>query len=194
MLSMNHSDSDHILAQLRAAAGVVDQLDLPGHLEAAAFSAAATCLLRAPVADATQAAELAPGPDPVVDRVAARLGVSAESIDETLVIEGEDVRVVVSPRNLPDRKARATRWVALVTAAARQAAGVDAGWTDVAVVREQCREIGVLDPANFSTEVAAMGDVFAMKGAGRNRQLKVTSRGFEEAGRLLMSAARGESR
>jgi hypothetical protein len=75
--------------------------------------------------------------------------------------------------------------IALLVAAGRQAAGMEE-WTQATAIREVCRNFGVLDVANFATEVASLGDVFLVRGKGQSREFKVTRHGYEEAGRMAL--------
>jgi len=124
-------------------------------------------------------------------RVAARFRVEEQALSEVLEVSEEEVNVIVAPSRLPRQKAAATRDVALLVAGGRQAAGIDAGWTAAEVVREACRTIGVFDGANFASEIGAMGAFFGFKGSGRDREIRVNLRGFEQAGMRVTELAAG---
>jgi hypothetical protein len=117
-----------------------------------------------------------------VAQLSERLRVTGHEASEIFEVDDGEVQLIFAPSRLPRQKAAAMRIVALLTAAARQATGIDEGWTPVEVIRERCREYGVLDSANFASEISHMADVFGFKGSGRNRQVRVNLRGFELAG------------
>jgi hypothetical protein len=81
--------------------------------------------------------------------------------------------------------------VALLVCSARQAAGLDDdGFTDIAIVRDECRDLGVLDAGNFAAEVSRLDDLMSFRGSGRSRHLKVNRRGYEQAGERLRELLR----
>lgn len=118
------------------------------------------------------------------ERIAARIRAPVDQIIETYDLDDDGFRITVPAGRLPDRRAPAMRMLALLVAGGRQAGNVDEGWTSVAVIRDVCREYGVLDQTNFATEIGNV-DTFAFKGSGQRRQVKVTVRGFEELGNLI---------
>jgi hypothetical protein len=117
-----------------------------------------------------------------IEAIAERLRVEPSVAAEVFDVADDRIEIVLAPSRLPRQRAAAMRDVALLLVCARQASGLDDGWTPIGAVREQCREIGVLDTGNFSTEVGSMGDVFSFRGAGRARLLRATGRGYERAG------------
>lgn len=186
------TDIHSILAE---AAADVEKAGVPDDLRAAAFSAAVALRTSATTGSSAVPAAAAPlahgGQEDWHTRVATALGVSAEDVDEGFDLEDNRMRLTIAPSRLPRQKATAMKDVALLVSAARQAAGVDAdGWTSADAIREECRELGVLDANNFAAEIQ-LPDVMSQRGRGRSRQLKITRRGYEQAGarlRELLSA------
>ncbi len=173
---------DDIPSLLAAAANDVEESGVPDDLRPSAFQAAVALRTTdagertaAPAADARGRADWHAS-------VAAALDVSAADIEEAFDMDGERLRLTILPSRLPPQKAAATKDVALLISAARQAAGVDEdGWTPVDAIRSECREIGVLDANNFAADIQ-LPDLMSVRGRGRSRELKITRRGFEQAG------------
>jgi hypothetical protein len=175
---------------LKRARALVEQADLPVELRVSAFEHVIAFLAGAasgPVFEAKTAAELIPDDQrrPTADRrsiLARRLGINVDVTDYVYDV-GSELTLVLARSRLPSQKARATRMVAVLYAAGRQAA-YEEEWTLVELIREQCRISGVLDPPNFSASLGAASDSLIMRGRGNGREVKVTRAGFEEAGRL----------
>lgn len=185
--------SDDIHTLLAAAAADVEKAGVPDDLRAAAFTAAVA--LRSGPAPAVPAGEGAATPPRNTEEwqstVAAAMGVEAEDIDEAFDLAGGEMHVAIGPSRLPSHKAAAMRDVALLICTARQAAGLEEdGFTSVSVVRDECRDLGVLDGGNFATEISGLDDFLSFRGSGRSRSLKVNRRGIEEAGQRLREILR----
>lgn len=165
---------------------------LPPELEPAGFAALASHFLAAssPGKSGIQAQF---GPATSVhdwpSRAAARMNLSVETLDSVFDTAETEPRLIVSFGRLPQGRAAATRTVALILAAARQGGEVDDGWTSTAILREACRDFGVLDQANFASHVTAL-DGAAFRGTGARREVKVTARGFELASQQIGAMAR----
>jgi hypothetical protein len=176
---------------LKEAAEQVEAAGIPEDLRPAAFAKAVDLLAaQAPRSpnEPTEHHSTTEGSDGV-SGIARRLKVSTEEVSEVFEIVDDDVRLIVAPSVLPKQRAAATRAIALLIAAARQSAGVDDGWTNQDVLRDHCREFGVLDSANFASEIGGMGDYFGLKGSGRSRKIRVNLRGLEEAGNKVRELA-----
>jgi hypothetical protein len=172
---------------LAAAARDVESARLPEELREAAFVKAVE--LRSGGLAGGPAETLADGPSGQLAAVAEKLRVDPETVSQVVEITSEGVEIIVSPSLLPRQKAAATRDVALLVTATRQAAGFDEGWTDTELIREQCRNLGVFDSANFATEVAHLGAFLNFKGSGRTRKVRANLRGFEQAGMRMRELA-----
>jgi hypothetical protein len=179
---------------LAAAVRDVDDADVPRELREVAFAKAVD--LRSGRTQERISPSLASGTaegerDGLLARVAARFRIDEQALSEVLEVRDDEVSVIVAPSRLPRQKAAAMRDVALLVTGARQAAGIDDGWTPTEVVREACRTIGVFDSANFASEIGAMGAFFGFKGSGRDREIRVNLRGFEQAGLRVTELAAG---
>lgn len=175
---------------LRQAADLVEAADLPEDLRAAAYRKVLDLIVAAPATPRGRAeGPMLPAAGEPAAEVARKLDVRVETVREVFEFGNGDVSLIFAPSRLPRQKAAATRQIALLVTVARQVSGLDVEWTDIDHARDQCREFGVLDPANFATEIARMGSVFSLKGAGRNRQLRVNRRGLEEAAEIIRALA-----
>jgi hypothetical protein len=187
--------TDRIHSILADAVADVEKAGVPDDLREAAFNAAVALRTAgstgSAAAPAAAAAVAGRGHEDWHGRVASALGVPTADVDEAFDLDDNRLRLTIAPSRLPRQRATAMKDVALLISAARQAAGIDAdGWTSVDVIRDECRELGVLDANNFAAEIQ-LRDVMSQRGRGRSRQLKITRRGYEQAGarlRELLSA------
>jgi hypothetical protein len=184
--------TDEVHAILAAAAADVEKAEVPDDLRSAAFTAAIT--LRTASAGTAAGAPAAGGRRETPARsaedwqsaVATALGVDIADVGEAFDLVEGHMRLTIPPSRLPRQKAAAMRDVALLVCTARQTAGLEEdGFTSVGVIRDECRDLGVLDANNFAAEIGKLDDVMSFRGTGRSRDLKVNRRGFEEAGRRL---------
>ena len=84
-------------------------------------------------------------------------------------------------RRLSAHKSQATKEIALLIAAGRQAVVPDER-TSARVIRDAVDTYGKRDEANFAGTIAEMDDVFNITGNGQQRRVKVNLTGFEKAG------------
>jgi hypothetical protein len=124
--------------------------------------------------------------------IARRLGVEPEPLLEIYDVSGDAPTLIAAPSRLPVQKSRATRLIALLLVAGRQAEGVEE-WTPTGVIRDECRRYGVLDGPNFAGDIAALGEYFGFRGQPRSREAKMNLRGFEAAGREVLRLTEREA-
>lgn len=124
-----------------------------------------------------------------VAQATAKLRLENSLLESVFDIDASEPQLIVSRSRIPGNRAAATRSIALLVAAVRQAGGVDAGWTAISIVRDVCRDYGVLDQANFAAHIGAM-DGIALRGSGAAREIKVTMPGLEAAARQIEAFAR----
>jgi hypothetical protein len=185
-----------ITARLKLASEIVEAAGLPVELRPAAFEQVFSMLAGTaghPARDRAAEGHAAPRAglqeQDRLGRLASRLGVERERAEYIFDASEADLVLVLARSRLPGEKRRATRALAILTAAGRQA-GYSEEWTPVSAIREQCRVFGVLDTANFSSALAATGDALLFRGQGAARAAKVTRAGFEEAARLVAELTR----
>lgn len=123
----------------------------------------------------------------ILGRVASGLKIPRDVVE--LVYDSKDgqLGVVLSPRRLASDKANATRQIAQIVAAGRQAAGIEE-WTPMAAVRAVVSDYGRLDSGNFAAHVQGGGldHAFLFRGKGLGREVKVTRGGMEAAAELIV--------
>ena len=102
------------------------------------------------------------------------------------MLDGGTVELVLPPSRFAPAKARATEQIALLVAAARQAAGLDEdGWTSVERIRDACENFKRYDSGNFASAIKGMDDVFTVRGSGRDRRVRMTAPAWQRAKELL---------
>lgn len=131
------------------------------------------------------------GGDPL-GRIAAKLEINPETVDATFHLDDEgQVQLGVPARRLDGRKSQATKQIALLLAAGRQAAGVEER-TPVGIIRDAVTAYGKRDEANFAGTIAEMDNVFNITGKGQQRRVKVNHAGLEDAGELAKTLTGSE--
>lgn len=189
------SETEDLIDLLRRAAEVVAQAEVPKELQPVAFGAAFDYLTRGRTApfsgEQTNGVNAANASNESGDRLAVlarRLGVDREAAEYVYDPGETTLTLVIARSRLPGEKSAASRAIAILFAAGRQAAYGEE-WTSVAAIRDECRSFGVLDSNNFAAAIKATADALIQRGKGAERAVKVTKTGFEEAGRLLRDLA-----
>jgi hypothetical protein len=132
---------------------------------------------------ATSSAHRGEGGD-VLDIVSATLKIDRDLTELVYSLQDGEPHVVVSPKKIASNKAQATRELAQLVAASRQAAGLDE-WTPVGIVRKVVTDYGRLDSGNFATYLQGVDSVALLRGKGQQREIKITRPGFEATGDLV---------
>ncbi|MDI3340091.1 MAG: hypothetical protein QJR03_06120 [Sphaerobacter sp.] len=122
-------------------------------------------------------------------RIAERLKLDMGVVSQVYDCEGDSLRVIVPSGRLGSTVAQATRELALLVAAGRQAGGYDPEWTSVAEIRAVCEEYGKYDSANFASIIKGMDNCFLMKDKGIQRKVKLSRPGWEAAADLVAKMA-----
>jgi hypothetical protein len=174
-------DTKEILVE---AARIVDDIGLPDELRAVGFGKAIDLVARAkaPPGDASYVET-----SDELGSIALKLGLPEESVHGIYHRDGDALGIGVAPVMLEKSPARATKQLALLLAAGRQAGGYDEGWTTVGRIRDVCREFGRLDAPNFAGSITEMTDVFTFRGKGTKREVHLTQPGWERARDLIRS-------
>lgn len=185
---------------LRRAQELVDEADVADDLRPAAFTAAVELVSRgvslasqAPEARAVQTTPpgIASG-DSALAKIAQALGVDEESLAYIYEEDGGDLRLVVRRSLLPnpDSRAAAMRDVAQIVMAGRQLGGL-ADWTTYERLRAEAEELGVLDRANFATEIQTLD--IRVQGGRRSREARLTRHGLDAAIALIRRVIEGNA-
>jgi hypothetical protein len=195
--------ADELAGAIERALRAVDAAKVPDDLREIAFSKALDSTLGIAKVDSVgrvrgengDGGEGA-GTPPVTDRaakIARKCKVAPESVAKVFEEDGDELHIIASRSKFAPSMKEAMQQVALLTAAARQAAGLDEDATPLTVIRARCEEVGVLNEGNFSRHMAERREGVRIKGQERRRELKVSNPGFEAAGRLISSLAGGAS-
>ncbi len=129
-----------------------------------------------------------------VDRLASRLGLPRPVVEQVFFFEGTEIDLLLPVSSVPSAKSRATEEIALLVAAGRQGSGLDEdGWTSVNPIRSACENYKRYDQANFATTIKEMGDLFTVRGSGRDRKVRMTAPAWQKARDLVMSVTEGRS-
>ena len=173
------------------ARSAVEEADLPEQWQERAFGEVLKRLLAGDAPTASRPAERAavavPGGAVAgsgLARVAARLTVPENALADVFAVEDDSVTLHVASGKIAPTKSRATREVALLMSAARQAAGIDESWTDVSHVRDALSQYSRYDISNFSKYLRETGDLFNFRGKPV-QQLRLTRPGWEAAAELV---------
>jgi hypothetical protein len=124
--------------------------------------------------------------------LAKRMHVDADKVARVFEFEDDDVALTIKRSVLSKDKAGATQELALLYAAARQVGGYDESHTKASEIRARADDMGVLDKGNFATHLTSKKDWFTRKGDGVNREFKVTTTGYEEAGKIIAKITGGQ--
>jgi hypothetical protein len=189
---------EDVKAILIEAARAVEDAKLKPDLRQAGFEKAIDLLAQA--AGRQPAAPRPPAPgvgDPIANdddplgKIAARLNVDVEVVREVYHVEGDKFEVVVAVARLEAGMSPATKQIALLIPAARQAAGIEE-WTSVDHIRKVSVDYGRYDSANFASAVRETAGL-QFRQENRKTMDRVTRPGFEAATALVRRLAGVES-
>jgi hypothetical protein len=183
------ADMSPIASLLQDALRAVEDADIPEDLRQVAFSKAFDTLSGGTPAASSEspAGGETTTPAPVgseLGRIAARLAIHEAATEASFDLDEDDIRLTVPARKFNVQKSRATKEIALLLAAGRQAAELEER-TEVGIIRDVVNDYGKLDPANFASTIREMDEEFIISGSGKQRRVKVNRTGFERAGELI---------
>lgn len=184
--------SEAVAETLRQAQEAVDRANVADDLRPAAF-AAAFSVLSGGIAPAAERRETHPEPartraigsgDSLLAKVATKFGVDEDALSYLYEEDDGDLRLAIRRNMLPNPSSRAAamRDVAQLAMAGRQAAEI-AEWTPYEQLRAECEELGVLDRANFATEIQTLD--IRYRGGRRTREARLNRHGLDEAATLI---------
>jgi hypothetical protein len=112
----------------------------------------------------------------LLQRIATKLNLDRDIVSHVYYANPDGrLEIVVSPSKLPPGYGPATRDLALLIAAGRQAAGIDAEWTPADDIRQVAEHFKRLDGPNFATHIKQMEEVFLVRGTSHKREVKMTA-------------------
>lgn len=117
-------------------------------------------------------------------RIAAKLRVDIDTVRELYNEEDGKLEVTVPSAKLETSKKGATKQLALLVAAGRQAAGLEE-YTPLERVREVAELFRRYDSPNFARTIQEMEEDFSFRGESRSRAIRVSRPGWEHVTRLI---------
>jgi hypothetical protein len=178
-------------AVVRESLKVMENAGVPEALQATALPAIIELVAReAPGSTSTALVPFQPtqqhaaGGGDLLSRLAGRLGVSGEVVESVYTSDGNTVEISVHPGRLPKTRSTGTKYLALLVTAMRQATG-DEEFTLVDEIRRIAQEYDKLDAPNFASAIGEMRGAFLVKGPPRQRSLKLTRPGWQQAADLV---------
>lgn len=189
--------SDESISELLArAASAVDASGIPSEFRVPAFEHACRVLTEGVTASPTTGrAESAndeishhPGSLALADRltkVATTLNVDPQVLGEVVAEVDDELVITLHPSRFAPAVRTAMRQIAILTVAIREAGGWDAGWTEIAAVREACRSVDLYSSKHFNAVVGGLGRYLGSSGTGDAQRLRATRETFKEAGRIV---------
>ena len=179
----------NISSLLRDALSAVNEAEVPESLRAVAFERAFDFLAAQrgltpmkPLIRPPATGQPAQG-GPSIGEIAASLGVANDVADELFSTGESGPELIVATARLASEKAKATKQIALLLCAVRQAAGLE--WTPADIVREAVVHYGRHDSPNFAGSLNELHPFSSFRGKARKRELKLNKAGQEEAVRLM---------
>jgi hypothetical protein len=133
-------------------------------------------------------------PAPPMESIAQRLGLDIETVKEVFNVTTEgEIELVVPAAKLPAASAIATKDIALLVAAARQAGGGEE-WTPFGAIRTVADDYRRLDSSNFATTIQDMKNFFAIRSSSpRKKEVRMTRPAWERASALVRELAGSSS-
>jgi hypothetical protein len=128
----------------------------------------------------------------ILRKIASRLKLADDVVREVFHEEDGTIDIVVSPTRFHVQKSKATKELALLVAAGRQAAALEE-FTSVAAIRPVVENFKRYDPPNFSTTISEMTTEFNHRGTGRKKEVRVSKPGWEAATALVTRLGGAES-
>lgn len=190
-------DQDDVKNVLAAATKAVDDANVPQELRSLAFERAIDLLSRSsaplpaalgglPSGTETGTPPSHPAESPL-NRVATRLRLQRDAVEAVYTDDGAEVEVSVPTDRLSAKKSTATREIALLVAAARQANGEE--YTPSEAIRTVAQDYDRFDGPNFASALNEMKGTFLATGTPRNRSFKLTKPGWKAATDLVTRIA-----
>lgn len=188
---------------LRQALAAVDGAEIPSELRQAAFAKAVDLISgpREPQSDVSSSngSRLAPAQirlnntnGGMLDKIGQKLGVDLAVVEAIFHEDEGEPALGIAPGKLPVAKTAATRDIALLISAARQAAELEE-FTPASKIREIAEDYKRCDSSNFASAIGGMTESFTFKGTGQGRQVKLSRPGWEHAKELALRLTGGNS-
>ena len=182
--------TETIKTLLEDAARMIEEASVPDDLREVAFSKAVELLAaeRASASPGTSIVAIERQDSAASDWMAALEAGTRRTRDELedvffLGREGQP-RLGIDPIRLGSNAAERSRKAMLLLAGARQIGNCEQA-TSSDVLREECRQLGVLDPPNFVKALNGMKNWFNIAGSGKSKSLQIKPKGRDAFRQLL---------
>jgi hypothetical protein len=123
----------------------------------------------------------------LLDRLASRLQLSRDVVEEVFMEDGDGLVISVHPARLAASKSAGARQITLLVTAMRQAAGEEQ--TPIDEIRKVAIDFGKYDAPNFASAVNELRGGFLFKGPTRQRTLRLTRAGWAQTSDLIRELA-----
>lgn len=176
---------------LARAEQIVDESKIAPDLRPTAFGRVLDVLLGKPRNQASAEDDIDdsksdPATDDVLSLIASKLSVPRDAVENIYFADESGLNISLPSSRLDSSKKAATKQLALLVTAGRQAGGIDKeGWTAASAIREVCLEYGVYQEKHFAETLGELGDTFHKRGTPKNREFKLKVPGSEKAAALI---------
>lgn len=178
---------------------IVDHSELPENLQAVAFGKAVDLLSRGVDISGSRARTESGSNGPSTDGselsplklIAARLDIDLETVREVYYERDGTPELGISPTKLEPSMKGGTTQLALLVAAARQAAQLEDA-TSIELIRSVASDYKKYDSKNFTRAIATMADD-VVANRGRLKEIRLSRPGWEHAKALISRLGGGES-
>jgi len=191
-----------VTAVLRESLKVISDAETPDDLRAAALAPVIELVARqapgspdralVPYEPPPSATPMSAAADPVA-RLAGKLGVPREAVESVFTVDGNQLDISIHPGRLPRSKSTGTKAIALLVTALRQSGGEEE-FTSIDEIRRVAQDFDRYDGPNFASAIGELRGSFLVKGSARQRQLKLTRPGWQNAAELVRDLAEGSVR
>lgn len=123
-------------------------------------------------------------PGDVMGKLSSAFGLDRDTLELVYDIREGEPHLVIAAKRFSTQKAQATKELAQLIAAGRQAAGIEE-WTTAGTIRPVVQDYGRLDVGNFASYLKQMDAVAVSRGNGRTREFKITRPGIENTADLI---------
>lgn len=181
---MDREQAKQLLADVLA---LIEDMQVPQDLRPAAFQQLWAGLSPPPVALKGPEPEHPAAPEPLL-ALAKRLDLEPVYLaDLYAVTEDGTLDVQVPASSLPEQKTAATKELALLVCAGRQATCEET--TAAATIREVCNRYSKLDPPNFAAALKEADHLLIIGGPARQRTYRLRQPGWEQAKEVVKRIA-----
>lgn len=112
-------------------------------------------------------------------KIAYALGMTVDEISEIYYFDGENLKLLVDRKQLPNSASSGTQHIAALVAAGRQAMGLDENGTKFELIKPALKTHNVFNAKNWTTYVKKLGSKFIYDGTGKQQTIKLTHKAYD---------------